>query len=197
MQLPDLKALTSVTSVTRDPPAGDPPGADADALADVIDLNYISIDEDASLAQLRGGAARGLVGVWPLAALLNHSCAPNTATVAVEVRRGGRGVCASCRRIQPPHAAATRLSTLFFCTRLARRAARTYTVCEAACLPPNALPAHNPNSPFTQGRLLVRAARPVAKQAELTTSYLAGSQLLAPLAQRQGALREARGFKCG
>lgn len=106
MQLPDLKALTSVTSVTRDPPVGDPPGADADALADVIDLNYISIDEDASLAQLRGGAARGLVGVWPLAALLNHSCAPNTATVAVEVRRGeafARRAAAFCRRMQPPH----------------------------------------------------------------------------------------------
>lgn len=50
--------------------------------------------------------------------------------------------------------------------------------------------------PPLQGRLLVRAARPVAKQAELTTSYLAGPLLLAPLPLRQAALRDARGFAC-
>jgi hypothetical protein len=32
---------------------------------------------------------------------------------------------------------------------------------------------------------------------ELTASYLAGPLLLAPLAARQAALRDARGFKCG
>ncbi|KAI8472791.1 MAG: hypothetical protein J3K34DRAFT_199851 [Monoraphidium minutum] len=73
---------------------------------------------------------RALVALWPEAALLNHSCAPNTASVALE------------------------------------------------------------------GRLLVRASRPAAKQAELTASYLAGPLLLAPLRRRQDALRDARGFAC-
>jgi hypothetical protein len=42
----------------------------------------------------------------------------------------------------------------------------------------------------------VRAARPVAKQAELTASYLSGALLLAPLEARQAALRGVRGFTC-
>lgn len=120
----------------------------------MVDLNYLCVQEDAALAELRASAAaasgqqggggedqqgqrqqqparpRALVGVWPEAALLNHSCAPNAAAVAVD------------------------------------------------------------------GRLLARAARPVAKQAELTVSYLPGPLLLAPLRARQRALRGARGFKC-
>lgn len=117
-QLPDLRRLSttptdsptastaaaadSSTAVADSPAAGEAGGAagpatadvaalDADLLADVVDLNYISIREDATLAALRGVEQRDLVGVWPEASLLNHSCTPNTSTVAVEVRFGVGG----------------------------------------------------------------------------------------------------------
>jgi hypothetical protein len=134
-------------------------------------LNYACVSEDAALAELRApgaGAPRDLVGVWPEAALLNHSCAPNTATVAMEVGVHGAH---DARRSGPA----------------ARKPPRG---------PTNPPPPPRPRAPARQGRLLVRAARPVAKQAELTTSYLSGPLLLAPLAARQAALLGARGFKC-
>jgi len=59
-----------------------------------VDLNHLCAQEDAALSQLRGaGRARNLVGLWPEAALLNHSCAPNTAAVALEVRSRAYVLC--------------------------------------------------------------------------------------------------------
>jgi hypothetical protein len=99
--LPDLRRLAagaaaaSAAGAAADGAAPAAParsGApDADALADIVDLNFTCIREDEAVAELRapGGAAaasRDLVGLWPAVALLNHSCAPNTATAAVEVR---------------------------------------------------------------------------------------------------------------
>ncbi|GBF94720.1 histone methyltransferase [Raphidocelis subcapitata] len=136
--LPDLRALASASASAPGQQQQQQPDLSSDDLADLVDLNYSCLQEDGPLAALRAASAgaeeweapRDLVGVWPEASLLNHSCAPNVAIAAVE------------------------------------------------------------------GRVIARAARQVAKQSELTVSYLAGPQLLAPLSRRQAALREARGFQC-
>jgi len=70
-----------------------PPDADEeDRLLDVADINARVLVEDDRLAAqgLAGqeGEPQTLVGIWPEASLLQHSCSPNTNVVLHKVRGG-------------------------------------------------------------------------------------------------------------
>jgi hypothetical protein len=71
---------------------------------DIVDINAIAEEQDPCVAlqpdpnspgEGQGASGSGssssgqvLLGLWPEAALLNHSCVPNTAIVPVQVRHG-------------------------------------------------------------------------------------------------------------
>lgn len=84
--LPDLQALISSTSSSSSSPEA---LQDEDRLLDIADINARVLQEDDRLAAegLAGveGEPQSLVGIWPEAALLQHSCSPNTTVLAHKV----------------------------------------------------------------------------------------------------------------
>lgn len=60
-----------------------PAGLDLPLLCQLVDVNCWGEELlDPALAELQGQEQQGYLGLWPEAALLNHSCAPNTCMVA-------------------------------------------------------------------------------------------------------------------
>jgi hypothetical protein len=98
--LPDLPALNS-SSGSSSAAAAAPAAAaavDSDRLLDVADLNARVLSEDELLTAqgLAGvdGEPSTLVGIWPEAGLMRHSCSPNVSVLLHKVWRVRACVCA-------------------------------------------------------------------------------------------------------
>jgi hypothetical protein len=93
--LPDLEALSSSSSTSSSSSSGSNPDVlqNEDRLLDIADINARVLQEDDRLAAegLAGveGEPHTLVGIWPEAGLLQHSCSPNTTVLAHKVSSAG------------------------------------------------------------------------------------------------------------
>jgi hypothetical protein len=80
--MPDLQALANLSSSSGSGSSDADAAADEDRLLDIADINARVLLEDDRLAVegLAGdeGEPQTLVGIWPEASMLQHSCSPNT-----------------------------------------------------------------------------------------------------------------------
>ena len=88
--LPDLQAISSSSSSSSNNSSSSPEALqDEDRLLDIADINARVLQEDDRLAAegLAGveGEPQTLVGIWPEAGLLQHSCSPNTTVLTHKV----------------------------------------------------------------------------------------------------------------
>lgn len=141
------------------------------------------------LCMLRGSASCGHLGLWPAAALANHSCCPNAVGFAV----GDRWV----RRSARARACLWRARTLMLRLQCAEPALALRRRRPPAALPRGAraaLPWHTPPPPARPQ--VLRAAEALPQGAEVSVSYL-GSLVTAPYRERREELMTKYGFECG
>lgn len=181
-------------------------GLDADTAAALVSsFAYSERYEDLAISELKEQQPESFLGLWPEAALLNHSCAPNTSCLVTGgqmfVFAGGGAQSlhawpAACAAGTAAHAAASRpraqqahehdlcILVLWILPR-----------CQGWLTSQSALGLLLPLTIHPTCLPVCPTAQPILEGDQLTACYL-GQERFAPVAQRRTRLRSLYGFHC-